>query len=129
MHRLIMNSRTYRQSSQITEQKRALDPQNRLLSRMPLRRLDAEAIRDSLLFVADQLDHRMGGLPDPVAVSRDGLVSAKPTEGGGWRRSVYLQYRRTEIPSMMDTFDYPQMGPNCVSRNVSSRSRRKDGVQ
>jgi hypothetical protein len=122
MHRLIMNSRTYRQSSQTTDRKRALDPQNRLLSRMPLRRLDAEALRDSLLFVADQLDHQMGGLPDAVAVGRDGLVSVKPIEGGRWRRSVYLQYRRTEIPSMMDTFDYPQMGPNCIARNVSNVS-------
>lgn len=122
MHRLIMNSRTYRQSSQITDRQREFDPQNRLLSRMPLRRLDAEALRDSLLFISGQLDPAMGGLPDAVSVSRDGLVSAQPTAGGGWRRSVYLQYRRTEIPTMMDTFDYPQMGPNCIARNVSNVS-------
>lgn len=119
MHRLIMNSRTYRQSSRITDQRQELDPQNRLLSRMPLRRLDAEALRDSLLFVSGKLDNRPGGLPDTVSVNRDGLVSPNPTDGGGWRRSVYLQYRRTEIPTIMDTFDYPQMGPNCVARNVS----------
>ena len=119
MHRLILNSRTYRQSSRITDQRRELDPQNRLLSRMPLRRLDAEALRDSLLFVSGKLDDRPGGLPDTVSVNRDGQVSVNPTDGGGWRRSVYLQYRRTEIPTMMDTFDYPQMGPNCVARNVS----------
>ena len=39
---------------------------------------------------------------------------------GGWRRSIYLQYRRTEIPTMMDTFDYPEMGPNCFARSVST---------
>jgi hypothetical protein len=122
MHRLIMNSRTYRQSSRITEERRSLDPQNRLVSRMPLRRLDAEALRDSLLFVSGNLDDIPGGLPDTVSVNRDGLVSVNPTGGGGWRRSVYLQYRRTEIPTMMDTFDYPQMGPNCLSRNVSTVS-------
>ncbi len=122
MHRLIMNSRTYRQSSRITDQRRQLDPQNRLLSQMPLRRLDAEALRDSLLFVSGKLDDSPGGLPDAVSVNRDGLVSVNPTDGGGWRRSVYLQYRRTEIPTMMDTFDYPQMGPNCVARNVSTVS-------
>jgi hypothetical protein len=122
MHRQIMNSRTYRQSSRITENRRRIDPTNRLLSRMPLRRMDAESLRDSLLFVAGKLDAAPGGIPDTVSVNRDGLVSANPTAGGGWRRSVYLQYRRTEIPTMMDTFDYPQMGPNCISRNVSTVS-------
>lgn len=119
MHRLIMNSKTYRQSSAVTARRSSADPQNRLLSRMPLRRLDAEAIRDSLLRVADRLDPTPGGLPDSVSVDRDGLVSVNPTPAGRWRRSVYLQYRRTEIPTMMDTFDYPPMGPNCLSRNVS----------
>ncbi len=119
MHRLIMNSRTYRQSSRVTDDRQRLDPQNRFLSRMPLRRMDAEALRDSLLFVSGKLDGRPGGSPDTVSVDRDGLVSVNPTAGGGWRRSIYLQYRRTEIPTMMDTFDYPEMGPNCTLRNVS----------
>ncbi len=122
MHRLIMTSRTYRQTSQIDEQRKRLDSQNRLLSRAPLRRLDAEALRDSLLLVSGKLDPTPGGLPDAVSVSRDGLVSAYPHEGGTWRRSIYLQYRRTEIPTMMDTFDYPNMGPNCVARTVSTVS-------
>ena len=122
MHRLIMNSRTYRQSNRITEERRRLDPQNRLLSRMTLRRMNAEALRDSLLFVSGKLADAPGGPPDAVSVDRDGLVSANPTTGGGWRRSVYLQYRRTEIPTMVDTFDYPEMGPNCVARNVSTVS-------
>lgn len=122
LHRLIMNSRTYRQSSEVTERRRELDPQNRLLSRMPLRRMDAEALRDSLLLVSGQLDTSPGGPPDRVDVNRDGLVSVTPGPDGRWRRSIYLQYRRTEIPSMMATFDYPEMGPNCVSRSVSTVS-------
>jgi mono/diheme cytochrome c family protein len=122
LHRVIINSRSYRQSSRITDERQKLDPQNRLLSRMTLRRMDAEALRDSLLFVSGQLDENAGGPPDAVTVNRDGLVSAIPTPTGRWRRSVYLQYRRTEIPSMMDTFDYPEMGPNCLSRNVSTVS-------
>jgi len=119
LHRVMMNSRTYRQSSLITEESARRDPQGRLLSRMPLRRLDAEALRDSLLSIAGRLDPVGGGLPDTVTVDHHGLVSVNPTDGGGWRRSVYLQYRRTEIPTLMDTFDYPQMGPNCIGRNVS----------
>ena len=119
MHRIIMNSRTYRQSSQVTESQQQADPQNRLYSRMPMRRMNAEALRDTLLLVADRLDPTPGGLPDTVSVDREGLVSVNATAAGRWRRSVYLQYRRTEIPTMMDTFDYPPMGPNCLSRNVS----------
>ncbi|MCS7467679.1 PSD1 and planctomycete cytochrome C domain-containing protein [Stieleria sp. ICT_E10.1] len=122
MHRLIMNSRVYQQSSRVSERAHQVDPQNRLLSHMNLRRMDAEALRDSLLAIAGRLDTTPGGLPDTVSIDRDGLVSANATEGGDWRRSVYLQYRRTEIPTMMDTFDYPQMGPNCLSRNVSTVS-------
>jgi hypothetical protein len=84
--------------------------------------MDAEALRDSLLFVSGRLDDRAGGPPDSISVDRDGLISVKPSTDGRWRRSVYLQYRRTEIPSMMSTFDYPVMGPNCVSRSVSTVS-------
>lgn len=122
LHRLIMNSETYRQTSRVTAERQQLDPQNRLLSRMSLRRMNAEALRDSLLAVSGQLDEHAGGPPDTVTVDRDGLVSADATPTGRWRRSIYLQYRRTEIPSMMDTFDYPEMGPNCLSRSVSTVS-------
>jgi hypothetical protein len=122
LHRLIMNSRTYRQSSRITERLGRLDPQNRLVSRMTLRRMDAEALRDSLLFVCGQLDDTPGGPPDSVSVNHNGLVSANPLPDGRWRRSIYLQYRRTDIPTMMETFDYPEMGPNCLTRSVSTVS-------
>ncbi|MDG2222360.1 MAG: PSD1 and planctomycete cytochrome C domain-containing protein [Rubripirellula sp.] len=122
MHRLIMNSRAYRQTSRNSEESLHNDPQNRLLSRMPLRRLDAEAIRDSLLFVSGRLERSGGGPPDLVSVARDGLVNVLPTAGGQWRRSVYLQYRRTEIPTLMETFDYPEMGPNCLTRSISNTS-------
>ncbi|HUG69200.1 MAG TPA: DUF1553 domain-containing protein, partial [Pirellulaceae bacterium] len=122
LHRQIMNSRTYRQSSRITDEHLQRDPQNRLLSRMTLRRMDAEALRDSLLFVSGRLDDSFGGMPDSVSVDRNGLVSVNPTTDGRWRRSIYLQYRRTEIPTMMETFDYPEMGPNCLTRTVSTVS-------
>ena len=122
LHRMILNSKTYRQSSRISEAALAGDPNNRLLSRMPMQRLDAEALRDSLLFVSGKLDPTPGGPPDPVEIGRDGSVSALRTARGGWRRSIYMQYRRTEIPTMMNTFDYPEMGPNCVIRPISTVS-------
>jgi hypothetical protein len=69
--------------------------------------------------VAGRLDTRSGGPPDAISVDRNGLVSVIPGDDNRWRRSVYLQYRRTEVPTQMDTFDYPEMGPNCLSRNTS----------
>ena len=122
LHRRIMLSRAYRQSSTISAAQAAADPQNRLLSRMPLRRMDAEVLRDSILFISGKLDSTAGGPPDAVSVNRVGLVSVPPRASGGWRRSVYLQHRRTEIPSLLATFDYPVMGPNCLERNVSTVS-------
>ena len=121
LHRLIMSSRTYRQASSIQPEIDRVDPENRLLSRMAMRRLNAEALRDSLLFVSGRLDERMFGPSDPVSVREDGLIMADASESG-WRRSVYLRYRRTELPSLLDTFDYPEMGPNCVQRSVSTVS-------
>ncbi len=122
VHRLIMNSDAYKQVSRISDKRLARDPQNRLLSRMPLQRMDAEALRDSLLFVSGKLDDSPGGPPDPITAMRDGLIMANLTGKGGWRRSIYLQFRRTQIPTMMDTFDYPEMGPNCITRAHSTVS-------
>lgn len=122
VHRIIMNSRTYRQASTISDEANSIDPENRLLSHMPMRRMDAEALRDSILFVSGKLDDSPGGPPDGVSVDREGQVSVNSTSSGKWRRSIYAQYRRTELPTMMDTFDYPEMGPNCVERSVSTVS-------
>ncbi|MFM7039071.1 MAG: PSD1 and planctomycete cytochrome C domain-containing protein [Planctomycetaceae bacterium] len=120
MHRLMVNSRTWRQSSVITPQHRERDPLNRLLARMPLRRLDAETLRDSLLAVAGRLNTQMGGLPDPVLVDNSGAAAVLPREDGNWRRSIYVLHRRTEMPTLLSTFDYPVMGPNCHVRSISS---------
>lgn len=122
MHRVMMNSRTWKQSSRVVDDHLKKDPDNLMYSRMPLRRLDAEALRDSLLFVSGKLDPAAGGPPDEVSVDREGAVMAKATANGEWRRSVYMQYRRTETPTMMAAFDYPEMGPNCVSRSTSTVS-------
>ena len=118
----MMNSRAYRQSSRVTDQKAKIAPENRLLSRMPVRRLDAEALRDSLLSVSGLLDRKQGGPPEEVIVHLNGLVEVIPNDHNQQRRSVYLQYRRTQIPSFMSAFDYPIMGPNCVSRTTSTVS-------
>ena len=122
LHRQILNSKTYQQTSRVSESAIERDPDNRFYSRMPLRRMDAETLRDSLLWVSGRLDRERGGIPDPVEVDPSGEVRIKPTPAGLWRRSLYAQYRRTEIPTLLDTFDYPQMGPNCFERSVSTVS-------
>jgi len=115
LHRLMMTSTAYRQSSAIVPAVERLDPENRLLSRMPMRRMSAEELRDSILLVAGRLDETPYGKPDPVEISKDGLVTSQPI-GGQWRRSVYVRQRRKEMPSILETFDLPQMNPNCISR-------------
>ena len=82
LHRLIMTSQAYRQSSAVTPIHQKSDPENRFLSRMPLRRLEAEELRDSLIFTAGQLDETRFGTPADVEVRSDGLVTSKRTETG-----------------------------------------------
>lgn len=119
MHRLMLQSSAYRQVSEVTEQLEAEDELNELFSRMPLQRMDAEVLRDSLLAVAGELELRRFGPPDAVDVRKDGLVTSKRSDAG-WRRSVYVLHRRKEMPTMLETFDLPQMIPNCVARPSST---------
>lgn len=118
MHRLMMTSRTYRQSSMLTPKLEELDPENHLYARMPIRRLEAEVVRDAILAVAGQLDETPFGPPDGVDVRADGLVTSVRGPNG-WRRSIYVQQRRKTIPTILENFDLPQMIPNCVQRSDS----------
>ncbi|HCK55889.1 MAG TPA: hypothetical protein DIC23_21960 [Planctomycetaceae bacterium] len=125
MHRLMMLSTTYRQVSSSTNPdsgpnvSQRKDPLNEWYSRMPLKRMEAELVRDTALWVADRLDNSQFGPADPVSVRKDGLVTAKPVRGG-WRRSVYLRQRRKEFPTFLSTFDLPSMTPNCIQRPEST---------
>lgn len=119
MHRLMMTSATYRQSSAVTEEQLTRDPDNAIFSRMPLRRLDAESVRDSILLVSGRLDETQFGPPDEVHVRPDGLVTVRSTDRG-WRRSIYALQRRTQLPTLLESFDLPQMSPNCVERPRST---------
>lgn len=113
MHRLMMTSTAYRQSSQACAGDSSLYP------RMPLIRLDAEAIYDSLLVVAGQLDDRRYGPGDSVKVRPDGLATPAESERG-WRRLVYVSQTRKQLPTHLEAFDYPQMNPNCIDRRDST---------
>lgn len=113
LHRLIMTSHAYRQTSLVTPRQEQIDPANRWLSRMPLRRLEAEELRDSLLAVSGRLNEARFGPPEPVRVRPDGLVLT------GQRRSIYVQQLRKQPPSLLESFDLPAMNPNCLQRSDS----------
>jgi mono/diheme cytochrome c family protein len=119
MHRLIMTSQAYRQVSLNTDELMEKDPENILLARMPLRRLDAEEVRDSLIVVSGSLREEPFGRPDQVNVREDGLVIAV-SRNDSYRRSIYLRQRRKEMPTFLETFDLPQMNPACQARATSN---------
>jgi mono/diheme cytochrome c family protein len=118
MHRLMMTSSTYRQSSAVTPAIEKADPADRLLSRMPMKRMEAEVLYDTLLLVSNKLDESRFGQPEPVVIRDDGLVTPVGTEKG-WHRGIYVEQRRTKLPTVMESFDLPAMSPNCVDRSVS----------
>ncbi len=120
LHRVILLSATYRQSSHLNETAFTVDPDNRLLWRQPVRRLDAEAIRDGMLFVSGSLERRFGG--PYVATQRSSAAEVVVNDGhpGAHRRSVYLQQRRTQTLSMLNLFDAPAVTFNCVQRPTTT---------
>jgi hypothetical protein len=113
--RLMVSSRTYRQSARVPEASVAPDPKNRLLSHFPRRRLDAEMVRDQALAVSGLLSAKMGG-PSVYPTQPDGLWRAafngersySVSEGEDrYRRGVYTVWRRTAPNPSMSTFDAP----------------------
>lgn len=134
LQKLIMTSSVYRQSSQRNPAAEAADPDNRLLARMLVRRLEAESVRDTILAVNGKLNARQFGTPIPVMEDDVGQIVVGienkngenrpgpiiPMLGEEYRRSVYVQVRRSRPLAMLDTFDLPTLDPNCTSRNVST---------
>jgi len=120
VHRLIMTSATYQQSSTVTEESLQKDPENQWLSRMPMRRMDAEMLRDSLISLAGVRWDKQFGPGDPVASRPDGLVTSSPVQDSAWRRSIYVLHRRSQMPTLLTSFDRPRMSPNCVERTEST---------
>ena len=119
IHRLILTSGAYRQSSRYDRTRHGSDPDNILLSRFPLRRLDADAIRDSVLRVSGRLNPTPFGPPDDTEAKPDGEVVAKDSPEG-MRRSIYLLQRRSKPLTMLEAFDAPQLRPNCLRRTHST---------
>ena len=123
MIRRLVLSRSYRMSSQSDETADRLDPENLLLHRMRLRRLEGEAIRDAMLAISGRLDSRMYGPSVPVHLTPflDGRGKPKsgPIDGDG-RRSLYTAVRRNFLSPMMLAFDTPSPFSTVGRRTVSN---------
>ncbi len=123
MLRLMLTSRTFQLSSEASLAARERDPNNRLLSHASVRRLEAESLRDSLLFVSGRLDRTQGGLGVPLPL-RTGFKDfenplAGPADGNG-RRSVYLEARRNYPQSLLIAFDQPKPVLTVGERNATN---------
>jgi hypothetical protein len=110
MHRMMVLSSTYAMSGQPEPEAEKLDPENKLLHRMPVQRLEAESIRDAILAVAGSLNPMVLGpsVPPHISAYQDGR--GKPESGpldGNGRRSIYIQVRRNFLTPMFMAFDYP----------------------
>ncbi len=123
LHRLIMLSSTYQQSSAHRRRAFLADPQNRLFWHFPRQRLEAEVIRDSCLAVAGLLNPKLGGpsvFPElPAGMSRGNWkVTQDPAERN--RRSIYIFVRRNTRYPLLEVFDLPDTHESCARRNVTT---------
>jgi hypothetical protein len=116
LHKIILCSTVYRQSSQRDPSKDAFDSDNALYGRYALRRLEAETLRDRMLATSGQLDRSLFGSPMPVAADSVGQVIAPDDKP---RRSIYLQVRRSKPVAFLTMFDAPSGELNCA-RRISS---------
>ena len=107
LHREIMLSTAYALSTKHSEKHNAADPENRLLGRANLKpRLDAESLRDSILFVAGRLSLESGGPPTPL-------------EDTNTRRTIYGYVGRTTLDPMLSLFDFPNPNNTSEQRSVT----------
>jgi hypothetical protein len=120
LHRRIVTSAVYRQSSAPRPDGLARDGDNQLWWRWPVRRLEAEIVRDSMLAVAGQLDPQQYGPYVPAKQTAIGEVVADEQVPGALRRSVYLQQRRSQTLSFMKVFDAPSIATVCTTRPSST---------
>ncbi len=130
IHRLIVTSNAYRQSTTATIPK--ADPENKLLWKMNRRRLEAEAIRDSILAAGGSLNDQLGGSSVKVPLEPevydliftegepDGLWPVTPDASQHVRRSIYLFNKRNVRQPLLEAFDQPDTLNSCAVRPVST---------
>ncbi|MGH9672822.1 MAG: PSD1 and planctomycete cytochrome C domain-containing protein [Bryobacteraceae bacterium] len=129
IHRLILTSETYRMSAAYhSPANMEADPNNVFLWRFPMRRVEAEIVRDLMLSASGQLNPQAGGppffpsLPQSVheEVKRVGKWVLTREEPATWRRSVYAYWKRARKHPMFEVFDQPDTMVTCERRNVTT---------
>lgn len=128
MHRLIMLSDAYQRAGVGGRKSLEKDPDNLYLSRMNRRRLDADALRDTILAVAGTLNLKMGGVGVIPPLSSEEILAARmprlwpenPDPAEHNRRSVYLQMKRSLTLPMLAIFDAPDTATSCSRRETST---------
>jgi hypothetical protein len=127
LHRLIMNSNTYRMSSEGNEQALTVDPTNDLMWRFDMRRLSAEEVRDTMLAVTNELNRATYG-PSVFPKIPQEVLNTQSVPGQGWeksteaeaaRRSVYIHVKRSLLTPLLSSFDFPDVDSSCEARFVT----------
>lgn len=125
LHKRILMSATYGQSSNTRAEAEKIDPENKLLWKFTRRRLEGESIRDSMLATSGMLNTKMGGpgvfppLPDGVLPKGYQLWKATPDSDENLRRSVYIFVRRNLRYPMFQSFDMPDTHDSCARRQAT----------
>ena len=128
IHKLIVLSNTYAQSSDRREEAARSDVDNSLLWRFPYRRLEAEAVRDAVLFINGRLNPRMGGPGVYPKIARE-VLEGQSRPGSGWgkfdereaaRRSIYVFVKRSLLVPEMELLDFADTNTSCEQRPVST---------
>jgi len=135
LHRTMLLSTAYRQQSTRDAERDRIDPDNHFYSRMSVRRLEAESVRDSMIFTTGRLADKHFGPPVPVKDTEAGqfILGIENKDGAGrflaemplpageeYRRSVYVQVRRSKPYYVLDAFDAPAVEPVCEVRSSST---------
>jgi hypothetical protein len=134
IHRLMVTSSAYRQSSRANRERANDDPENSLLSRMNRRRLDAEGVRDAMLLVSGEFNPRAGGpgVLAPIEKEVEDLIFTEAEVVDLWpedrdpaehlRRSLYLFRKRNVRYPLFDSFDAPDTQTACPRRETSTHA-------
>ena len=135
LHKTILLSTTYRQSAKREASHDAIDPDNKLLHRQNLKRLEAEVVRDAILAISGKLSSKAFGPPVPIRenevgqfvvgkgmkdLARGSVTEETLPESEIYRRSVYVQVRRSTPIGVLETFDPAMLEPNCERRQSST---------
>jgi hypothetical protein len=126
LHRMMLLSAAYQQSTAVDPKSAKLDPDNKLLSHMNRIRLEGEALRDSILAVSGRLNPQMGG-PSVYPKVSDEVLSTGSThkwgsspEDQGLRRSIYVFQRRSLALPIVEVFDGADMNNTCPRRSTTT---------